>query len=57
MAGNGWDGWEKLEMAENSWKWPEMAENNLQRLKLLFLDRNGCKWLEWSKWLDIAGNG
>ena len=51
MAGNGWDGWEMLEIAEKSWKGLEMPENGSDCQIWKEIDGNGWKWI------NIAGHG
>ena len=41
-------------MAENNWKWQEMAEMVDNCLKCLDKAGNALTWLEW---LDMAGHG
>ena len=60
---NGLDGWEMLEMVENSCKLPKISGNGPNCLIWKEMDENSWKWLEWPEmaeyswtWLGIAGN-
>ena len=55
MTGNVWDGWERLEMTEYSWKWLQMTGNGWNCRILIEMAGNGLKMLEMAKWRDIPG--
>ena len=41
-------------MAENVWKWLEIAGMAGRGLTLLEMDGNGWKWLEMARWLPLS---
>ena len=43
MDGNEWDGWEMLEIADNSWIWLKLTGNDWTWLEQSDIDKNDWK--------------